>query len=145
MTRNEKIQKCQKFFAELAELLKDSYEQMSSCNDDISSYLVPFGTKVEVTYHSKPERSFRISDHWNWYANTKKCSDPFYVQCYSVDMPWARQRQNIGKPSLPRNGVQVAVIINGKYHCVYGEKFDRRTKKWYWIDSSPAEIAASYI
>ena len=97
MTINEKNTKCKIFFELLTNALKDRYEVLGSCNNDISAYLCPVGTSSEVTYYSKPERSFRISDHWNWYANTNKCPDSKYIQCYCRELPWARKRPAEGK------------------------------------------------
>lgn len=68
MTINEKNYNCEKFFEALCDMLSDRYEMLKSCNRDMSAYLCPIGTTSEVTYYSKPEGSFRISDHWNWYG-----------------------------------------------------------------------------
>ena len=142
MTKEEKMRKCNEFFNQLVKILEDRYESMGSCNVDSSRYLVPLGTSSEVTYYGKPNKSFRVSDHWNWYANTNKCSNSNYVQCRSLDMPWARKRIEIGKATKPRFGAQVAMILDdGYYHAVYGERFDRKTKSWTWIESNPIDIA----
>lgn len=134
MTKEEKIISCQKYFKELSEVLKESYTVMNSCNKDTSAYLVPNGKESEVTYSSKPELSFRISDHWNWYSNLIKCPDPNYIQCYNKDLPFARKRLEEGKASKPIYGVCVALFRNGQYEVIHGEKFDRKTKEWQWID-----------
>lgn len=136
MTLTEKKEKCTQFFNELV-LKLNNYEVVESCNHDFSRYLVPVGTADQISYESKPDKSFRISDHWNWYANLKKCPNPHYIQCYSVDLPWAKKRLAEGKASNPVFGVQVAMIgDDGKYHVVYGEKFNRKTKTWEWIETS---------
>lgn len=140
MTINEKNYNCEKFFEALCDMLSDRYEMLKSCNRDMSAYLCPIGTTSEVTYHSKPEGSFRISDHWNWYANTNKCSDPGYIQCYCDELPWARRRPEEGKAGRPIMASCVCIFKNGKYHIVYGERFDRKTKTWMWVDNSPEKV-----
>ena len=137
MTIKEKNDNCKNFFDALVNVLGDRYEKLDSCNQDMSAYLCPVGTSGEVTYHSKPEESFRISDHWNWYANTRKCSDPRYIQCYCMDLPWARRRPEPNKAGRPIMASSVCVFRDGKYHVIYGEHFDRKTKTWSWIDNSP--------
>ena len=142
MTIEEKMAKCSEFFCKLAEELRDSYEVLESCNADFSKYLVPNGTSDQVTYEGKPDKSFRISDHWNWYANVRKCPNPNYIQCLSVDLPWARKRMEEGRPSKPITGVQIALIgDDGKYHVVYGECYNRKTKEWSWVENNPKEVA----
>ena len=140
MTIREKNDKCEIFFNALGNMLCAKYETLKSCNRDTSAYLCPVGTSNEVTYSSKPNMSFRISDHWNWYANTTKCPDPRYIQCYSADLPWARRRLVEGKPTKPIMASCVCVFKNGKYHVVYGERFDRKSKTWSWIDCSPEKV-----
>ena len=83
---------CMAFFEELSNELPN-YTVVGSCNKDSSLYLVPNGTEDEITYYSKPAKSFRISDHWNWYANTKKCDNERYIQCLCVDLPYAKRRE----------------------------------------------------
>ena len=139
MTINQKNDSCKAFFDALVSILGDRYEMLRSCNQDMSAYLCPSGTSGEVTYHSKPEESFRISDHWNWYANTNKCSDPRYIQCYCADLPWARRRLEPNKPTRPIMASCVSLFRNGKYHVIYGERFDRKTKTWSWVETSPEE------
>lgn len=140
--KEEKMMKCEEFFSILSELLNGTYEVVSSCNADISKYLIPKGTISELTYYSKPMNSIRISDHWNWFANLNKCSVPWYVQCFSTDIPRPSGRLEAGKASKPKYGMQVSVFGgDGKYHAVYGEVFDRKTKKWEWLETDPADIA----
>lgn len=142
---NEKFEKCVEFFYELAEILHDRYNVVSSCNNDASAYLVPNGTEDQISYTSKPYYSFRVSDHWNWYENTKKCPMEWYVQCLSQDMPRAKKREIPGKASSPRMGMQVCIFgTDKKYNCVYGEFFDRKTQTLGWIESDPAEVAKKY-
>ena len=128
--------KCYDYFSELVKALKDDYVVVNSCNEDITKYLIPKGTEALVTYKSKPILSFRISDHWNWYANTLKCKDSWYIQCFSKDMPWAKKRLKPGYASKPIMGMSVMLFdTDGTYHCVYGEVFDRKTKTWYWRET----------
>lgn len=141
-SQSEKIDRCSKFFDALSNILSGTYEVIASCNQDLSRYLVPNGTSDEITYSSKPDLSFRISDHWNWYANLKKCPNPNYIQCFSVNIPKPAKRKDYGKASEPREGIQVAVIgKDGKYHAVYGESYDRKLKHWFWLETDPADIA----
>lgn len=140
MTMNEKMSKCKVFFETLVNMLSDRYEIHESCNQDVSAYLCPVGTTSEVTYHSKPEGSFRISDHWNWYANINKCPDPKYIQCYCVDLPWAHKRPEEGKAGKSIKASCVCIFQDGKYHVVYGECYNRKTRTWSWIDNIPEKI-----
>ena len=145
MDRATKESKCKEFFDSLCEKLKETYTIVGSCNKDSSVYLVPIGTESEITYYSKPKKSFRISDHWNWFANLYKCSLENYVQCYSLDMPWPNKRPEPGKASKPKYGWQVSVIgTDGKYHCIFGERFNRKTKEWEFIETN-VDTVVSYL
>jgi len=138
----KEFEKCKEFFNALAMLLWDTHDVMGSCNIDQTLYLVPSGTQDQVTYQRKPARSFRVSDHWNWYANVKKCPNERYIQCWSVDLPYPRRREEPGKASKPRMASQVSVIgKDGKYHVVYGEFFDHKTKTWGWLEANPVDVA----
>lgn len=105
-------------FDRLAEELKETHEVMPSCNNDISRYLVPKGTSNQVTYYGKPEGSFRISDHWSWYANVKKCADEAVIQC-ELDGLTPNNRKGDGLPSDPVTALAIAVYRDGKYYPVY--------------------------
>lgn len=141
MTRIEKAAACDAFFKRLSELLEGRYEVLGSCNNDTSRYLIPIGTENEVTYTGKPAYSFRISDHWNWYANVRKCPNESYIQCLSADVPYPRKREEPGKPTKARIAYQVAFIGNGgRYHAVYGEVWNRKTKTWEWLERRPEEV-----
>lgn len=141
MDKERKVSMCEEFYGKLCDLLKDSHVNLESCNKDISRYLIPIGTEEKVTYYGKPEKSFRISDHWSWYANVNKCNNENYIQCLNVDLPWARRRAAEGKPSKPVNAVQVAVIgDDGKYHAVFGEVYDRKTKTWGFVTADPEDV-----
>lgn len=148
MTIKEKINKCYEFFKTLGKELGDDYEVLASINKDkkyTSLYLCPKGTKDQVTYYGKPMNSFRVSTHWNWRAPLKKCDKENYIQCLNVDLPFAKKRNGEGESSDPIMAEQVAVIgVDGKYHAVFGEVFDRKTREWKWLEVDPKEIAAKY-
>ena len=160
MTIETKTVLCLNFYNELINRLSDKYELMASSNqhatlpvleslDDIlnyntrfySSYLIPKGTADQISYYGKPIGSFRFSDHWNWYSNVNKCSDLKEIQCFSVDIPWPRQRMGYGRPSKPRFATQVAFYGKDlKYHVIFGEKFNRKTKEWEFVTTSVDEV-----
>jgi len=144
MTKAEKINACIQFFEDLSNRLQNKYSVMGSCNNDISSYLCPIGTEWEVSYNGKPEMSFRVSDHWNWFANVKRCSRVGYVQCYSPDLPFAKKRMEKGKASTPIYAISVMIFINNKYVPVYGETFDRNNRAWSWVDNSVDTVISKY-
>jgi len=130
----DKMTECLNFFEELSDLMRDTHEVVGSCNQDLSAYLIPEGAKAEITYHSKPAFSFRVSDHWNWYANVKKCANERYVQCLCVDLPYARPRKYEGGASSPIRAASVCAIgEDGKYHVIFGEAWDKKKKEWRWI------------
>lgn len=136
-----KFKACKEFFDELVNALSETHEMIGSCNKDNSVYLVPKGTSEQITYYGKPKQSFRLSDHWNWYSNLNKCDKEHYIQCLSVDLPYAKQRMSPGKPSKPIFGIQVCIFGNDKkYHCVFGEKYDRKTKKWTWVNVNLIDV-----
>ena len=116
-------------------MLKDTHIIVKSCNKDESLYFVPIGTEDEITYSSKPENSYRYSDHWNWYANAKKCSNEKYIQCFTRDMPWCRRRQAPEKGTNPIFGICICYFKDNEYHSIYGEKFNRKSKEWTWEDN----------
>lgn len=136
-----KMDRCYEFFDTMAGLLGDRYEIVPSCNKDLSRYLVPVGTSDQITYYGKPEMSFRVSDHWSWYSNLQKCSNERYVQCYSMDMPNPRPRANPGEGTNAIRGYQVCIQRNGRYYHVFGDKFDRRTRRWNWVEANPETVA----
>lgn len=137
--------KCRTFFEELADLLKDNYVVIESCNADFSKYLCVRGTENEISYSGKPNLSFRMSDHWNWYSSLRKCPDINYVQCYSVDAPEPRPRKEYGKATMPIDICQVSIFIDGEYRAVYGEVFDRSTKRIKWLEMSPKKVVELYF
>lgn len=134
-----KIEACQKFMDELAELLKSTYSIIPSCNKDISSYLIPNGSIDQLSYYGKPAKSFRLSDHWNWYSNLKKCGDPKMIQCHNVDLPWPFRRMRKGGASEPRWNICVAYYgADKKYHTVFGEK--KSESGLCWVDTTPQQV-----
>ena len=142
MLKDEKITKCNGFFEELVKALDNKYSVIGSCNEDLSRYLVPVGTESSITYYDKPRKSFRISDHWNWYANLNKCQREHYVQCLNIDLPRAKNRTEPGKASKPVYGIQVALTDEkGIYHVVYGEKYNKLSHQWEWIENDAEAIA----
>ena len=142
-TYENKMKKCQEFFYKLADILKEEYEVIESCNADCSVYLIPNGTVNELSYYGKPDASFRVSDHWNWYANLQKCDKPEYIQCMSVNAPWCKHRKD-DKATKPVIAIQVSMIFpDGKYHAIYGESFDRKKKTWEWLETDPMRVASA--
>lgn len=139
--RKLKIKRCRQFMLDLEKTIGIDYKHFNSCNRDISSYLIPKGTEKQITYHSKPEKSFRFSDHWNWYTNEKKCDDLNYVQCFSVNLPEPNNRIAYGKGSEPIRAIQIAFYFKGKYYAVFGDYYDFSSNKWKWIDSYPRDVA----
>ena len=140
----DQMSKCKLFFSRLAEILGEDYTIVGSVNNDSSMYLVPNGTEKEITYHSKPLYSFRISDHWNWKANLKRCKNEHYIQCFSKDLPWTKKRNGKGLASDPIYANSVCYFgEDGLYHVIYGEIFDRKTKKWSWIESDADDLLDS--
>lgn len=130
-----KMALCESFYNELRNKIV-GYEELESCNKDCSRYLCPKGTSNLLTYESKPERSFRISDHWNWFANVRKCPDEHYVQCYTRDLPFPKRRFGKGKSSRPISAACVCLFEDGIYRVIFGECFNRKTKKWSWVDNT---------
>lgn len=143
MNFKTKMDKCNEFFNELiAALCARGIEcdmRMFEFENN-TTYLCPAGTTNEVTYYGKPEMSFRISDHWNWYADIADCSSPNYIQCRCNELPWARKRPEEGKASEPIKAASVCVFKDGKYHVVYGECFDKKAKIWKWCDNSVEKV-----
>lgn len=140
-TRNikERMKKCSEVFTMIADLLSDKYETLESCNKDFSKYLCPKGTIGEVTYESKPEKSFRISDHWNWYSNMKKCPDPDYIQCYASNLPEPRPREG-ESATKPRSAISIGFYVNGQYKIIYGELYNKETDEWTWFENDILKI-----
>lgn len=142
-----KYDRCKSFFMILTDILRknENYQlQISNNKDSIkcSTYLVPHGTKSQITYYSKPDKSFRFSGHWNWYVPHNLCYNEHYIQCFTRDMPRTKPRDGEGLGSKPVLGTAVCVMGgDGEYHVVYGEVFDRKKKTWGWLETDPADIA----
>ena len=133
-------EKCRSFFDELVKLLPN-YNAVASCNKDLSAYLVPKGTEDQITYAGKPVYSFRVSDHWNWKTSLNKNPDEQYVQCYTKDLPWCKRRTAPRKASPAILACAVCFYDSDNlYHVIYGEKFDRKTKTWSWIETNPNDL-----
>lgn len=139
-----KMDQCDEFINKLASILGDNYEMVASCNKDLSRYLVPKGTKDQITYYGKPEMSFRVSDHWNWYSSTEKCTNERYVQCFSMDLPNPRPRPAPGVGTNAISAYQVAIQVDGRYHHVFGDKYNRRIRRWEWEENDPEKILQQY-
>lgn len=146
MTYKEKTKAVLNWYSDLCSLLKETHENIHSCNNDISAYLIPRGTIADLSYYGKPANSFRVSDHWNWYSSLHKCDRENYIQCYSVNAPWARKRPAPGKASKPVRAIQVCYFgADKKYHVVYGECWNRKTRSFEWIESYPGEVIRKYL
>lgn len=139
--RKNMMDECKQFFEILAEELAGTHTVKGSCNKDVSAYLIPDGTDDQVTYHSKPANSFRLSDHWNWKSNLAKNPNEKYIQCYTRDLPWCRLRNAPGKASNPIKAACVCYFDGNIYHVVFGERFNRTTKSWDWVEADPCEVA----
>ena len=112
--------RCKKHFMELAFELRNTHELVKSCNQDHTMYLIPKGTINQLSYYGKPVDSYRYSDHWNWYANVKKCRIPDYIQCYNVDISGPNERAGVGLPSAPVYETCIAYFDKDeKYHTIY--------------------------
>lgn len=141
---SEKIRKCNEFFYQLAELLKDDYEivypfEKNSFSSD--KYLVPKGTKDQISYYGKPVGSFRFSTHWNWRESLDKCANERYIQCLNMDLPFAKKRKGEGQRSDPVMAEQIAYYgPDLKYHTVYGEMIDKKQHKWTWLEDTPEAV-----
>lgn len=148
MTINEKIRACEAFLLALAEELKDDYELVAAFENrkkGSDKYLVPKGTEEQITYYGKPNDSFRCSTHWNWRETLEKCNKENYIQCLNVNLPFAKKRKAEGEPSDPILAEQVAILgKDGKYHAVFGEIYDRKTREWQWLNADPKEVAQQY-
>ena len=140
--RQEQLKKCNAFFLKVAEKLKDTHIIASASHRWISACLIPKGTEEQLTYHSKPVNSLRVACNWNWRASSKRCKDEKYIQCHTDDLPWARKKEADGSASKPIWGNMVGYFdADQKYHCVYGEKFNRETKTWEWVEGDPDAVA----
>ena len=135
--------KCMEFFNQLADILKEhGYVVVGSPYNKYTLQLVPAGEEGLLTYYGKPFLSFRLSNVWNWYTSEDRCKDPNQVQCLNLDIPWSRKRKEGEAGSKPWFAWQVAMFDHDrKYHCVFGDKFDRKTKTWTFVEADPHDIA----
>ena len=166
----EQAEMCIAFSKKLQKLLSDSYETFGTSFEGFRSplvenkeanqfclndyYLVPFGTKKEITYYGKPKWSFRFSDHWNWYEARKKCDQESYIQCFNVNLPRVGCRfVDSTKRSNPCYAIQVAIFTHDHirkghdgeaYHCVYGTYKDKETHTWQWMEKTPEQVIEEY-
>ena len=88
--------------------------------------------------------SFRVSDHWNWYSSAQKCANERYVQCFSMDLPNPRPRPAPGVGTNAISAYQVAIQVDGRYHHVFGDKYNRRIRRWEWEENDPEKILQQY-
>ena len=102
----EKQAMCTEFFNDLCNELKDTHTLVKSCNKDYSAYLVPKGTEDQISYSSKPVGSYRISDHWNWYANIKKTLTK--TMCSALTSTCPEQNQDRKKGNLQNRFLESA-------------------------------------
>jgi len=144
-TEKEAFNECKVFFNELSALLSgEQYEVMKSCNNDKSLYLIPKGTRKQVTYYSKPLRSFRLSDHWNWFSNLSKCVDEMKIQGCNPDLPSPTPRLGFDKASEPIYANCVGYYDSDyMYHTIFGEAYDEKTDEWYWITNDAKDFVKS--
>lgn len=94
----------------------------------------------KVGSDNKSEKSIRFSNKWNWKADLSDCSDPNFVQCYCKDLPYPKRRLYDGGPSKPIKASCVCIMQNGIYRVIFGEKYNRRTKQWGWIETSIEDV-----
>lgn len=159
----EQAEACVKFFKELKVLLNEDYQRIGTgkfptnyfvegreknifrLNDQ---YLIPVGTKKQITYYTKPYWSFRLSDHWNWYETTGKCKQEQFIQCFNADLPRINKRfVDDNQRSSACHAIQVAIFGNHDdeaYHCVYGTYKDKETHEWKWMEKTPQEVIAEW-
>lgn len=141
--KDEMYTLCTKFYDELADELGEDYERVDGtrCKPQ-SSCLIRSGDIQKLSYLEKPEWSFRVAPIWNWYANLEKNPNPHYIQCETDDLPWAKARpkDNPEGASKPISAMCVALFYDGKYHIVYGEIFNQKTKTWEWKDNTAESV-----
>lgn len=144
--RRQQLDDCNKFFMQVAALLTDTHRIVGSSKPGIwkSACLVPIGTEDQLTYYGKPYNSLRVACNWNWRASLKKCDKPDYIQCRTTDLPYPRKRskEHPEGPSSPIWGNMVGYYdIDQRYHCIFGERYDRKKKEWDWVESDAKDIA----
>lgn len=86
-----------------------------------SGYIYPSGTHDEITYEGKPEKSFRISGHWSWFANVNKApKDTIQCYCPEIGEPTERNIEMPEKPTKPIERWAICFYENGVYHQIAG-------------------------
>lgn len=145
----QQLNNCVVFFNRVAALVDDIYEVVPGKGKQWQSYcLVPKGTRSQINYYGKPVDSLRVAMNWNWRASLYKCSVPNHIQCVTQDLPFvkARPKDHPDLASPPVYGNMVALFDKDhKYHCLYGEKYDRVTKTWGWVDDKTPEDVANML
>lgn len=126
----ERIEKCDKFFHSLTELLKDEYEVVGEAFlEDVEkpgqigvSYLLPKDANAVC--------GFRYADFWNYTVDTPYGLHTCY-QCSCIPAPEA--------PHKYTTAVTVGYFGQDlKYHPVYGEVCSHG--KWYFKERTPEEV-----
>ena len=140
------LDECIQFFNIVAAQLKDTHVVVESKSKKWPSFcLVEKGQERQVSYYGKPVNSLRVAPNWNWRAGLDRCSNPKYIQCVTPDLPFARRRpaEHPEWSSMPIFGNMVGYFdTDNKYHCIFGEKYDRETKEWSWVNGiSPLQMA----
>lgn len=134
--RPEMEELCKSFYFELEKELADTYTRHDTINGKhFSSCLIPNGTEEELSYYGKPEFSFRCADRWNWHSTKEKCDNPKYVQCFTRDLINPKRVLPGQNGTKPIRAKAVAIYYDGEYHIVYGQKFDQKLRRWYWMDN----------
>lgn len=135
------MKECNEYFYKLAERLNASHRVVTGKSGDISKYLVVTGTENQLTYYGKPFLSFRLSNHWNWKANLRKCVDPNHVQCYTKDLHHPFRRPDSVHASKPVYACCVGYYGPDRlYHIICGEVFDPSTKATRFIKKDIDEV-----
>lgn len=141
--RRKQLEKCNAFFLKVANKLTDTHRIIGSSVKWGSACLVPNGLENQVSYYGKPINSLRVACNWNWRASLKRCKDEKYIQCNTEDLPWCRRREVPEMASKPIWGNMVGYFDKDqKYHCVYGERFNRKTREWDWVEGDVDELVA---
>lgn len=142
----KQLDSCFEFFDLVAEELKDIYEVVPGKSKQFkSACLVPKGTASQVTYYGKPLYSLRVASNWNWRAGLDRCSVEKHIQCVTPDLPYVKPRpkDHPDWSSPPVFGNMVAIFDSDrKYHCLFGEKYNKDNKTWTWMVNTPKRVAA---
>lgn len=116
------MEKILELFEKFVEM-NPTMNRVASCNADISAYLVRPGTEDQITYTGKPQGSLRVSDHWSWYANVKKCPYTWVVQCPLHGItPYARKGEGLSSPTQFCRAI--ALYLNYEYLPLVIETID---------------------